>query len=57
MGRDRDMATQTRRGRHWCWGCDAVLLSDGNRCWNCGKKDDSKRAKKPAPMDHIDPHS
>lgn len=50
-----------RNRAHWCDGCDAQLLHDGQRCPNCGYHDGNKTTdKKIGPMlsdwveeDHI----
>lgn len=31
---------------HYCWCCDRSLVSAGNTCSKCGKRDLSKQSKK-----------
>ena len=33
---NRTMARSARLGKHWCMGCDAYFLGDGEKCKRCG---------------------
>lgn len=43
---NRDKKRDPKMGKFWCWGCDAALIYEGQKCPNCGKKDMRKRNKK-----------
>lgn len=35
---NRDMAREAKLGKYWCYGCDANLIGDGEKCIRCGWK-------------------
>lgn len=53
MGRNRDKRLQAKSDKmYWCYYCDHELVSEGEKCEYCGKKDRHAklRFKKLAPM-------
>ncbi len=43
---NRNKSKSNRKGKFWCWGCDAYLIHPGQKCPKCGKKDTFKNIKK-----------
>jgi len=43
---NRELKRRPKRGKHWCNGCDANLIWDGQKCKVCGSRDVRKRSKK-----------
>ena len=47
MPTNREKTRQPKLGKHYCGGCDGVLLGDGEKCPNCNGYDyKNKRAPK-----------
>ena len=42
---NRQKASQPRRGRIWCWGCDRQIVPLGQKCSRCGSRATPKRRK------------
>ena len=43
---NRQKNQRPKKGRFWCWNCDHCLISKGQKCPICCKKDISKKFKK-----------
>jgi rubrerythrin len=37
--------TLPKKGKYWCYGCDAYLIRKGQKCPICGVRDKSKHQK------------
>jgi len=47
-GVNRERSMRARRSYGWCL-CDRAMVSSGSDCPACGRNDDVKRLRKPAP--------
>lgn len=45
MRQNRIKKTSPKPGKYWCYGCDRAMVSKGQKCPVCGKRDLSKRQK------------
>ncbi len=43
---NRDRVRQPKRGKGYCFGCDAALVGSGEKCPVCGRRNGTKRNKK-----------
>lgn len=43
---NRTRRLRPKRGVTFCWGCDAYLVGDGQKCPRCGTRHGIKRYKK-----------
>jgi ribosomal protein L40E len=49
---NRELSMEPTMSRsHWCFGCDANLVHDGETCSRCGTTDLKYKAKKPVVPD------
>ena len=48
LKQNRKKKKEPKSGKGWCSGCDAALISNGERCPVCGYQPDKIRNKKPA---------
>jgi ribosomal protein L40E len=48
---NRDIAKKAKLGTFWCWGCDAQIVGEYEKCPRCGYKEKAgkRRHKKPYP--------
>jgi hypothetical protein len=49
MGSNRDKAKEPRGRKFWC-GCDRAMVSAGQKCPQCGKRNGKPRDRKPTPV-------
>ena len=40
---NRERSKRPKQGKFWCWGCDRVLLTEGEKCRACGTRNYSNR--------------
>lgn len=43
---NRERKLKPKTGKFWCWGCDAYLVGEWEKCPNCGKRNGQRRNKK-----------
>ncbi len=43
---NREKKLAPKLGKFWCWGCDSQLVGAGERCNNCGTKQEPRKLKK-----------
>ena len=43
---NREKKLQPKLGKFWCWGCDAQIVREWEKCPNCGLKNTMGRFKR-----------
>ena len=43
---NREQKLEPKKGKFWCWGCDAQIVNEWKKCPNCGTRNNIRRNKR-----------